>query len=122
MSKQSMQQLDVVSGLRMFADERCGTARMYMLMAAREIERLRALVAEDKKKCQGNCASNCKAIRVSTGVTGNQWFTIPPPPRKDTATDATKGSNGGHVTSADVRSTEYAELGRDEEGDTGKAT
>ena len=63
----------------------------------------------EAKTCQGNCCCRCKNVvreivaqalcdpqmqermGISTGKTGNKWFTVPPPPPKP-ATDATPSS------------------------------
>lgn len=63
----------------------------------------------DQGSCRGNCCCRCQNVMkeivsqalcdpqmqarmgISTGKTGNKWFTIPPPPSKP-ATDATPSS------------------------------
>lgn len=79
----------------------------------------------DRLSCQSNCCCRCMnamrqvvadclqdMIKVSTGRTGNQWFTIPPPPSH--VTDATsEGVEGTPARVADVRSSDCAKTQSD---------
>jgi hypothetical protein len=69
--------------MRMLADSHAAATRAMLLRGADEIERLYIIIQSYAASAQAAAAEINELrsrLKVSMGVTGNQWFTIPPAP------------------------------------------
>jgi hypothetical protein len=92
-SAQGPCRLAVVEHMRMLADSHTAATRAMLLRGADEIERLYIIVQSYAASAQAAAAEINELrsqLKVSTGVTGNRWFTIPPAPSR-------KGEGDGDV-------------------------
>lgn len=90
---QRSRRLGMAEHMRMSADAYTGSTRSLLLRGADEIDRLNVIIrcyAASAQAAVREINSLRSQAKVSTGATGNQWFTIPPAP-------TTKGEGNEHV-------------------------